>query len=196
MEMTAIQRAQIARALATLERRPEYAHDKALIRRIAGREVMTEIVRKERELTAARTHGKEVAALSVDAQAYWDDVLDAIRLGQLAQSSGDRRLEKRVSLQSERLEERFDERVPDCDKPKFLRSEGDEKTWDERWSFIEFRPPLLRREYLGSGIVEHPANAAQRLVLADLIDQELAKPDVAQAYARAMSLIRIARASE
>lgn len=196
MTMTAIKCAQIKRALATLERKPEYVHDKALIRRIAGKEAVAEIVRKERELRATKTHGMEAASLSPDSRAYWDEVEQAIRLGQLAQASGDRRLEKRVSLMSERLEERFNERVSDCDKTKFQCSQGDEKTWDERWSFIEFRPPLLRQEYVGRGGVKHPMNAAQRVVLEHLLDQQLARQSLQLVRARGKDLIRLARARE
>lgn len=193
MSMTQLQRAQVARALATLERFPEYAHGNALLRRIAGRKASAEIERAKRELITAKSYAKQTALLSADALAYWREVREAIRLGQLAQSTGDRRLEKRVSLQSERLEERFDERVPDVDKPKFLRSDGDEQTWDERWAYVEFRPPLLRREFSIAQIDRNPANTAQRLVLAELLEEGKEPQNADPLRARGLALIRLAR---
>jgi hypothetical protein len=193
-----LQRAAIENALRTLEKNTSYQHPTAVILRIAGAEALHSIRQLRRELAAENKQYEGPAALSAEAQAYDREVRQLVLLGKRAQHSVNHALEMRVSQMSERLEESFEERVPEEDRPKFLKSEGDDRTWDDRWSYMEFRPPVLKSEFAGRPI-EHPMHAAQRIVLAELASRGMEDREAAtvrNARRQLESVLKLVRSGE
>ncbi len=194
MGLTKLQSAAIENALRTLEQRPDYSHSMALIRRVAGAVAVTAVRQLHKELVDANKAKTHSIRLSADAHAYDLEVRQLIVQGKRAQSSGNRDVELRVSRMSERLEESFEERVPNEDRAKFLKSEGDGQTWDDRWNYMEFRPPLLRPEYMGAPFA-HPMNVAQRTVLTELVGGNPGQ-NTASAINRLEQTLKLVRSTE
>jgi len=172
MTINSIERASARVALRTLEAKPDFKFDAPFLKRTFGAGVHSAIKEAEEEAVEYNKSMKELAAsaLTPEAAAYWTDLLVLIARGKKAQEAGDRDAEREIRRAAEALAEDFDVRVPDCDKPKFqhLDPADHDGTWDPRWSYVEYEPPLLREEFCGGYLIPNVKNHAQKLVLAGM----------------------------
>ena len=154
----------------------EFAFSAVTLRRSFSASVLNRIRDEEKDARAANKAAKEGATLmlSGDAGQYVEDTTALIARGKAAQASGDEAWVKRISQQSERLEETFDERVPDGEKKYFkhLDPQRHAETWDDRWSYLEFAVPLLCDDARGGYQIPNVKNYAQKMVLATLTIEE------------------------
>ena len=177
MILDPIRQATIKDALATLEDVPDYSHKLSLIRTIAGTEVVKEVITRKEEIDAENASAANLLlTLHPESIAYHERVTQLIKENKRAQASGDGGAVDRVRFASEKLCEAFEEMVQEADRDKFVEWTGDDDVaaWDLRWEYLEFRPPIIRREFLTPYVHADPMNRAQQEVLRTLVpDQEV-----------------------
>jgi len=178
--ITPLQRAAARQALVPLNNDHEFYHKADVLKRTFPQSVLDDI---KAEIEVAKEFNKNAdeiggAILTPEAGAYWEEVQLLVKRGKAAQARGDKGAESEINKASERLQEAFDERVPDHDKPKFkqLDPQNHKETWDDDWAYIEFPAPLLRDEFASSHRIASPRNYGQRSVLT-----VLGQPPVSQA---------------
>lgn len=183
-------------AMRPLEADADFHHPAATLRRNFSTETIRAIREAEKEARQFNKDMKEamLALLSVDAQQYWADTQKLIMRGKMAQADGNQAWVDRVNRDSEGLEETFDERVPDADKPKFkmLDPQRHAETWDPLWAYIEYPAPLLREEFRGRTVIPNVSNHAQLQVLRDIAREDVIQTAEEQEAAR-QSAIRLRR---
>lgn len=170
--ITELHRAAARHALIPLNNDHEFHHKADVLRRTFPQSVLDAIKSEKAEADQYNKDADEAggAILTPEAGAYWEEVQLLIKRGKAAQARGDKQAEKEISMASERLLEAFDDRVPDHDKPKFIRLDPrrHKDTWDDRWSYIEFPAPLLNENLASAHRIPSTNNYAQRSVLAAL----------------------------
>ena len=178
MELTDVQRALLQRAIQTLLDQPEYAHSLKVLAETSSRDVTDEIKRRHSMYVSANREVEKLGPniLSPGAALYWKEAQRVLAYGNLVISRGSRKMEKSHSKKCEALEERFDERVPDSDKPKFVRYDLDRPDlWDDRWhACVDWYFPLLRHDLRSAKVVANPMGKAQL----DVLHEILAERDV------------------
>lgn len=186
------ERASAIVALRPLEADPGFYHSAGVLRRHFSDEIIAAIKQEEAEAREFNKSIKEaaLAMLSVDAAQYWADTQKLIARGKAAQAAGNQAWVDRVNRDSERLDETFDERVPDADKPKFktLDLQRHAETWDPLWEYIEFPAPLLHDQFRGRCGILNVRNHAQVNVLRGVARDDVVLTPEEQDAARASAL--------
>lgn len=181
MELTNVQRALLQRAVQTLLDQPEYAHPLKALAELSSRDVTDEIKRRRGMYVSANREVEELgpALLSPEAALYWKEAQRVLAHGNLVLARGSRKMEKSHSRACEALEERFDERVPNSDKPKFVRYDLNRPDlWDDRWhACVDWYFPLLRQDLQTAKVIANPMGQAQLDVLRELLAEPVASVD-------------------
>jgi hypothetical protein len=195
-----LQRGAIRAALRPLELDPSFSHKGPVLARFLAKDILALIKAEEEE---AREINKSAAEsglmLSPEASDYWEEVQKQINRGKRLQAAGaNPKLEKDISLACEALAESFEARVPKGEQPKFksLDPEGHKETYDERWSYVEHEPPLLRDEFAVAFTIPNVKNHAQRNVLNDLLGLEEKLKELAAFREARLELRRRVRADQ
>ncbi|WIA55080.1 hypothetical protein N6H05_18870 [Sphingobium sp. WTD-1] len=195
-----LQRAAARVALRALNSDSNFTHDKASLKRTFGADVVKHI---EEEVAAVKeanaiAQSHDGPDLTPEAATYWSEVLTLIERGKAVQAKSDREAERILFKECERQVERFDELVSGAERYKFKTYDAQRaaETYDPRWSYLDFDPPLLRDDFCNSYIVPNVRNYAQGIVLAAIAQPEPTQEERAKQAAATLEMFRLFRANE
>lgn len=190
----------IRAALRPLDLDPSFSHKMPVLARFLDKDILAQIKADEEDARAINKSAVESGLmLSPEAALYWEEVQAQIKRGKRLQAEGTNpKLEKDISLACEALAESFEARVPVGEQPKFkhLTWENHEQEWDERWSYVEHEPPLLRDEFSVAFTIPNVKNHAQRNVLSSLVGHQAKHEELAAFREARLELRRLTRAED
>lgn len=145
----------------------------ALLRDYIGADAVAEIKALRDDLAEAKKEAKNGLGLSSGAVGYWKQFQKLRRQADIvsARPGADKR-EGEFGRKAEKLRDDFYKLVPEREHGLFLihDPEKNEADWDNRWDYLEHRPPLLKHSASVAFPIDKPMNYAQIHVISRFIE--------------------------